>query len=231
MNRRSIRNVLCCTAAVLMLCSAAACGSGKQPANEFNSSTGTTTAASSQEPTGVGFSLNHAVAEGFGLGTDTLDDIRIRFGEPSSVDTQEFTALTIVTAEYPFGHLIFNGANGGKPVLTEVSVSPVEGTVYYAPTGIPFGTTADVAVDTIYAGSAAMLGGNYEQDVTFYGDGFTAPSGRFIWLTAEFVTTSTTARYAAEYIAPGYAAGANAKMTLYFNTDGRLINYTLLYIG
>ncbi|MBE6758491.1 MAG: hypothetical protein E7554_00180 [Ruminococcaceae bacterium] len=228
--KKSIRRILCGLAAVLMLCSAAACGSEPEQSNDF-AGTSTTTTAAVQEPTGTGFSLNHAVAEGFGLGTDTLDDIRIRFGEPTSVDTQEFTALTIVTAEYPFGHLIFNGGKDSKPVLTEVSVSPVEGTVFYAPTGIPFGTTADVAVETIYTGSAAMLGGNYEQDVTFYGDGFTAPSGRFVWLTAEFVTTSTTARYAAEYIAPGYADGASAKMTLYFNTDGQLINYTLLYVG
>lgn len=226
MNRWSIRSTLCCTAAALLLCCSAACSSGKEPANEFNGSTATT-AAVSQEPTGVGFSLNHAVAAGFGLGSDTLDDIRLRFGEPTSVDTQEFTALTIVTAEYPFGQLIFNGAKGSSPVLTEVSVS----SQYDAPAGIAFGTAADAAVETIYAGSAAMLGGNYEQDVTFYGDGFTAPSGRFVWLTAEFVTTSTTARYAAEYIAPGYADGANAKMTLYFNTDGQLVNYTLLYIG
>ncbi len=223
---KSIRRILCSFAVVLMLCSAAACGQGKEQTNDFSGSS-STAATVPQEPTGVGFSLNHAVAAGFGLGTDTLDDIRFRFGEPTSVDTQEFTALTIITAEYPFGQLIFNGGKDSKPVLTEVSVS----SVYDAPTGIPFGTAADVAVETVYAGSAAMLGGNYEQDVTFYGDGFVAPSGRFVWLTAEFVTTSTTARYAAEYIAHGYADGANAKMTLYFNTDGQLVNYTLLYVG
>lgn len=227
MNRWSIKRILCCALAALMLCSTSACGSDKEKQDAAGSTPAVTEPVVTQEPTGAGFSLNHAAAAGFGLGSDTLDDARLRFGEPTSVDTQEFTALTIVTAEYPFGHLIFNSTNGGTPVLTEVSVS----SQYDAPMGIAFGDSVESAVDTIYSGSAAMLGGNYEQDVTFYGDGFVAPSGKFVWLTAEFVTTSTTARYAAEYIAPGYADGANAKMTLYFNTDGQLVNYTLLYVG
>lgn len=225
MNRRPIKRLLCCLLAALMLCGTAACGSEKE--QQGDPGTASTTTAALQEPTGAGFTVNHAAAEGFGLGIDTLDDIRIRFGDPVSVDTQEFTALTIVTAEYPFGQLIFNGTNGGKPVLTEVSIS----SVYNAPTGIAFGTDIETAVDTVYTGSSALLGGSYEHDVVFYGDGFTAPSGRFVWLTAEFVTTSSTARYAAEYVAAGYSDGATAKMTLYFNTDGQLINYTLSYIA
>jgi len=227
MNRWSIKRILCCTLAALLLCGTSACGSDKEQPEDSGSKPAFSEPVVTQEPTGAGFSLNHAVAAGFGLGSDTLEDARLRFGEPTSVNTQEFTALTIVTAEYPFGHLIFNGTNGGTPVLTEVSVSAQ----HNAPMGIAFGDSVDSAVETIYAGSAAMLGGNYEQDVTFYGDGFVAPSGKFVWLTAEFVTTSTTARYAAEYFAPGYAEGASAKMTLYFNTDGQLVNYTLLYVG
>ena len=223
MKNLSLRRALCCALALLMLCGTAGCGSKDKP--EASGSSTTTTAAVLQEPTGAGFTINHAAAEGFGLGIDTLDDIRIRFGEPASVDTQEFTALTIVTAEYPFGYLVFNGANGGKPVLTEVSVS----STYYAPTGIAFGTGIEAALDRVYTGSSALLGGSYEHDVVLYGDGVNAPAGRFVWLTAEFVTTSSTARYAAEYVAPGYSDGATAKMTLYFNTDGQLINYTLSY--
>ena len=228
MNRWFIKKALCCVMAALMLCSASACGkdSGEQPGNDFSGNS-TVATAPVQEPTGAGFSLNHAAAEGFGLGMDTLDDIRLRFGEPTSVDEQKFTALTIVTAEYPFGQMIFNGTNGGTPVLTEVSIN----SRYDAPMGIAFGTDASTAVETVYTGSAAKLGGNYEQNVTFYGDGATAPSGRFVWLTAEFITTSSTARYAAEYVAAGHTEGASGKMTLYFNEDGQLVNYTLSYVG
>ena len=226
MGKKVFMRVLSCAMAVLMLCSAAACGSddSEQGGNAFNDSS-VGASATVQEPTGQGFTLNHAVEAGFGLGSDTLDDIRVRYGEPAEVETQEYTALTIVTATYSFGEFVFNGTNGGTPVLTSVDMR----SEHAAPFGIAFGELADTAVEKIYTGSAAMLGGNYEQNVAFYGDGFTAPSGKFTWLTAEFVTTTSTARYSAEYIASGYGDGMNAKLTLYFNTDGQLVNYTLSY--
>ena len=222
MSKRSTLRSLCCLLAAITLCCASGCGKEEAPVvNEFSSEP----AVAVTEPTGTGFTLNHAVEAGFGLGSDTLDDIRVRYGEPTEVDTQEYTALTIITATYPFGEFIFNGTNGGAPVLTSVDMK----SQYAAPYGINFGDTVESAVEKIYAGSAAMLGGSYEHDVTFYGDGFTAPSGKFVWLTAEFVTTTSTARYAAEYVASGFGDGMNAKLVLYFNTDGQLVNYTLLY--
>jgi len=222
MSKRDLLKYLCCALAAVVLCTAAACGKDEPVGNEFNSNPVQVTV---EEPVGTGFTLNHAVEAGFGLGSDTIDDIRIRYGEPTEVDTQEYTALTIITATYPFGEFIFNGTNGGAPVLTSVDMK----SQYAAPYGINFGDTVESAVEKIYAGSAAMLGGSYEHDVTFYGDGFTAPSGKFVWLTAEFVTTTSTARYAAEYVASGFGDGMNAKLVLYFNTDGQLVNYTLLY--
>lgn len=225
MGNKIFMRVLGCTLAVLMLCSAAACSSDvPQGGNAFNGSS-VGSSATVQEPVGQGFTINHSIEAGFGLGSDTLDDIRVRYGEPDTVDTQEYTALTIITATYSFGEFVFNGTNGGTPVLTSVDMK----SHYAAPFGIVFGESADSAVEKIYTGSAAMLNGNYEQNVAFYGDGFTAPSGKFTWLTAEFVTTTSTARYSAEYIASGYGDGMNAKLTLYFNTDGQLVNYTLSY--
>ena len=226
MGNKVFLRVLGCVTAALMLCSAAACGGSDSTAggNAFNDPSAGAS-ATVQEPTGQGFTINHATESGFGLGSDTLDDIRVRYGEPDAVDTQEYTALTIVTATYPFGEFVFNGTNGGTPVLTSVDMR----SQYAAPFGIAFGDSADSAVEKIYTGSAALLNGNYEQNVAFYGDGFTAPSGKFTWLTAEFVTTTSTARYSAEYIASGYGDGMNAKLTLYFNTDGQMVYYTLLY--
>jgi len=225
MSKQSIRRGICCALTALMLCSLAACGNSSVPAGNDFSSNNPGVSTEVQEPTGVGFTLNHAAEAGFGLGSDTVDDIRVRYGDPTDIKTQEFTALTIITATYPFGEFVFNGSNGGTPVLTSVDMR----SDHSAPFGIAFGESVDSAVEKIYSGSAAMLGGNYEQNILFYGDGFTAPSGEFIWLTAEFVTTTSTARYAAEYIASGYGDGMNAKLTLYFNTEGQLVNYTLLY--
>jgi len=223
-----IRRMLCCTMAALMVLSAAACGSDKDTQPDSPAANGfTEQQPAPQEPTGQGFTLNHAIAAGYGLGSDTLDDIKVRFGEPVSVDTQEYTALTIVTADYPFGQFIFNGEKGGTPVLTSVSISAQ----YEAPMGIAIGDGIDSSVETIYAGSAAKLGGNYEQSLSFYGDGLGAPSGTFTWLTAEFTTTASTARYSAEYVTEGFEEGMIAKLILYFNTDGQLVNYTLLYIA
>lgn len=223
MCKRALLKPLCCLLTAIMLCSFAACGGDEPAGNEFNDPASSTVT----EPVGTGFTLNHAVEAGFGLGSDTLDDIRIRYGEPSDVKTEEYTALTIITATYPFGEFVFNGTNGGTPVLTSVDMR----SQYAAPCGIGFGDTADSAVEKIYAGSAAMLGGNYEQNLVFYGDGYSAPSGKFEWLTAEFVTTSSTARYAGEYVSSGFGDGMNAKLTLYFNTDGQMVYYTLLYIA
>lgn len=226
MKKTSAKRIISCLLASLLLLSAAACGSDKE--NTPGDPAGNAPAqVVTQEPTGQGFTLNHAVAAGFGLGSDTLEDAKLRFGEPTSVDTQEYTALTIVTADYPFGQLIFNGTKGGTPVLTSVSISAQ----HKAPMDIAIGDSIDSAVETIYTGSAAQLGGNYEQNVTFYGNGLGAPSGTFTWLTAEFTTTATTARYSAEYVTEGFEEGMIAKLTLYFNTDGQLVNYTLLYIA
>jgi len=227
MKRRSVNRIFCCAMAAIMLASSVACGSGKDsnPTDTpVNSSVQQTVP---QEPAGQGFTLNHAIAAGFGLGSDTLDDAKLRFGEPTAVDTQEYTALTIVTADYPFGQLIFNGTKGSTPVLTSVSIN----SQHEAPMGIAIGDSIDSAVETVYTGSAAMLGGNYEQSLSFYGSNLGAPSGTFTWLTAEFTTTASTARYSAEYVTEGFEEGMIAKFTLYFNTDGQLVNYTLLYIA
>ncbi len=220
------KKIICCALALGLLLCSAACGK-KQDTDTTPVQDGSVVQAVTQEPLGQGFTLNHAVAAGFGLGSDTLEDAKLRFGEPTAVDTQEYTALTIVTADYPFGQLIFNGTKGGTPVLTSVSIS----SQHEAPMGIAIGDSIDSAVETVYTGSAAMLGGNYEQSLSFYGDSLGAPSGTFTWLTAEFTTTATTARYSAEYVAEGFEEGMIAKLTLYFNTDGQLVNYTLLYIA
>lgn len=227
MKNRFLRRITCCLLAAFMLLTAAACGSDKDDSSADPSFGDSTTQTTPQEPTGQGFTLNHAIAAGFGLGSDTLEDAKLRFGEPTSVDTQEYTALTIVTADYPFGQLIFNGTKGGTPVLTSVSIS----SQHEAPMGIAIGDSIDSAVETVYTGSAAMLGGNYEQNLSFYGSSLGAPSGTFTWLTAEFTTTASTARYSAEYVTEGFEEGMIAKLTLYFNTDGQLVNYTLLYIA
>ncbi len=223
MFKKAIIKPLCCVLSLLCLCGLSACGKEEEPSGgEFSSSPSVTVA----EPTGTGFTVNHAVEAGFGLGSDTLDDIRVRYGEPLEVKTEEYTALTIITATYSFGEFVFNGTNGGTPLLTSVDIR----SQLAAPFGINFGDKAENALEKIYTGSAAMLSGNYEQNLTFYGDGYTAPTGKFEWLTAEFVTTASTARYAAEYVAAGYGDGMNAKLTIYFNTDGQMVYYTLLYI-
>ncbi len=227
MKKEFINRVICCALAAVMLLTAVACGSEKDNNSNDPSVDSPVQQSVSQEPVGQGFTMNHAIAAGFGLGSDTLEDAKLRFGEPTAVDTQEYTALTIITADYPFGQLIFNGTNGGTPVLTSVSIN----SQHKAPMGIAIGDSIDSAVETVYTGSAAMLGGNYEQNLSFYGSNLGAPSGTFTWLTAEFTTTASTARYSAEYVTEGFDEGMIAKLTLYFNTDGQLVNYTLLYIA
>lgn len=225
MNRWSIRRTLCCAAAALMLCCAAGCGSDEPVINDFNSGYYTEQSTVEQESAVTGFTLNHAIDAGYGMGTDTLDVIRGRFGEPTDVSTQEYTKLTIVTAAYPFGEFVFNGTDGGTPVLTTVTINQQ----YAAPFGIAVGADMQTALDAVCAGSFAQLGGSFEKNLTFYGDGYSAPSGSYTWLTAEFTSTTSTAKYSAAYIADGYEPGSTVKFTMYFNGEGQLVYYTLGY--
>lgn len=214
--------------AVVMLLSLAACGKD-DGSNEFNSVPSGNVIGSQTftEPTGTGFSLNHAVEAGFGMGIDTLEDIIGRYGQPLEQTTNEYTALTVSSAVYDFGLFEFEGANGAAPVLTYVQINSQKA----APCGIGFGMNLESAANCVLSGSGDGLMTTPEQQIYLYGSD--APGeeyGRYTMLTIEFISSSTNDTYSLEYRADSYDEGHMVQYTVYFNAEYNMTWYSLRYV-
>lgn len=179
------------------------------------------------EEYGNGFSQNHAVEAGFGMGMDTLEDIIGRYGQPNVLETNEYTSVTVAYAEYDFGSFELEGAPGATPVLTYVQIS----SQIAAPCGIDFGADIESAAEKIFTGSGSGLSTAAEQQKYFYGsDSAGAEYGRYTMLTIEFISSSTNDTYSLEYRADSYDEGKMTLYTLYFNAEHNMTWYTLRYI-
>lgn len=212
--------------ALIILCTAcgkdSGSGSGVQNYGSNNGNAQTLT-----EEYGNGFSQNHAVEAGFGMGMDTLEDITGRYGQPDLLETNEYTSVTVAYAEYDFGSFEFEGAPGTTPVLTYVQIN----SQITAPCGIDFGADIESAAEKIFTGSGNGLTTAAEQQKYFYGsDSAGTEYGRYTMLTIEFISSSTNDTYSLEYRADSYDEGRMTLYTLYFNAEHNMTWYTLRYI-
>lgn len=220
---RAARFAAALCALAIILAALAGCGGETVQPGGVGQTAGTTTM---EEPLGAGFTQNHASAAGYGLGSDTYDDIIGRFGAPLSSESEEYTALTITTAEYPFGSFEFRGAKGETEVLTYVGIHSDK----TAPCGIAFGMDITQAAEIIYTGSTALLSDLSQQKIILYGDDASASSGVFNWLTMEYTSSSTAEKYSLVFTTGGYEDNKRLKYCLYFDTDYKLVWYELQYL-
>ena len=222
------RTILRCFAAFLavamLLCLV---GCGKDDGNQFSgSAAGGSGNQTTSEPIGQGFTANHAAEAGFGMGTDTLADITTRFGQPLSVDTNEYSSLTLVTAFYDCGVFEFEGTDGATPVLTYAEIS----SSFAGPHSLSFGSSIEQCADTVYAGSSSLFAGYPQQRIQLYGSEGVLPNGNYTFLTIEYTSSSTADTYALNYYAESYEPGRSITYTLYFDGAGKLIRYSLRYV-
>ena len=211
--------------AVLMLLACTACG--KEKTNEFTEPQGSQNAFVQQntaDDSGTGFSAADAANAGFNMGSDTLESIIASFGQPDSSDVQDYTSVSVANASYPFGIFEFEGASGSAPVLTYVqifgSVNP--------PCGMNLSMNIEQAANAVLPGSGDGLMTEPEPQKYLYGSGAEGEAyGRYDMLTAEYVTSETNDAYTLEYRAP--ASGGSVTLTLYFDGDYMMTNYTLRF--
>ncbi len=225
---KKFKRISALLAAIAVLLCCAACGED-EGTNEFNQSMNTGTGADQtvNERNGTGFTHNHAVEAGFGIGMDTLEDIIGRYGQPLEQRTDEYTSVTISNAVYDFGMFEFEGAPGTKPVLTYVKIySGIP-----APCGISFTAGLEEAANTIFAGSGTGLMSESAPQKYFYGsDSQGEEYGRYTMLTIEFITSETNDTYALEYRADSYDEGHMTIYTLYFNSEYNMTWYSIRYV-
>jgi len=153
--------------AVIMLFCITACGKDEGGGSYYGPGQNGGAGGSDQtfsEPSGMGFSQNHAVEAGFGIGMDTLEDIIGRYGQPIEQTTDEYTSVTISSAVYDFGRFEFEGAPGTVPVLTYVQIYSGKA----APCGIEFGANMEDAANKIFTGSGTGLCSAPEQQLCGY---------------------------------------------------------------
>ncbi|MBQ9994687.1 MAG: hypothetical protein IJP17_08255 [Clostridia bacterium] len=225
MKRYAIKAVVLLLAAAMMLC---ICSCGKEDTNEFTSSGApgqTQGDGVVTEQTGAGFSHSHAVAAGFGLGSDKLSDISSRFGAPASSTTDEYTSLTLISASYPFGVFEFESTDGSEPVLTFAEIT----SDIIGPCGVTIGMDMKDAAELIYTGGGDIVASSQEQKVYFYGGDGSLPFGSFAVLTIEFTSSETDDFYALEYCAQAYDESKVTKFEMFFDEAGKLLRYTLRY--
>ncbi len=220
-------------AAIIAIMSMSGCGEDKQPVtyglDSSDSSGGGQTGGvggTITEPTGSGFTNNHAVEAGFGMGTDTLDGIKSRFGEPSSAEQQDYTASSVITAKYPFGLMELEGTPDSVPVLTYVNVT---GDGAAAPCGIKLGDDMSSVADIMYKGSAKLINETAEQQLILYGAEGDSSWGKYTMLTIEFTGSETPEVYSLDYVAPAYEPGKRTRLTFFFDTEMKCCRYTLRY--
>lgn len=216
----------------LLMFTAAGCGKDKENgASPVGTADGsgsqqTVPADDQSEPVGKGFTANHAAASGFGMGSDTLADITTRFGQPDSSDRQDYSSLTLITANYPFGVMEFESDGTFEPVLTYVEI----GGLRDAPCSLTLGSDIAECADTIYTGSSALFEGLPSDRIMLYGSEGSAPNGIYTFLTMEFVSSTSDDTYSLDYLADSYEDGKNINYTLYFDEQGKFIRYTLRYV-
>ena len=162
-------------ALALSLC---ACGEEEPAVNEFVPSVEQSAPSGQPQVTVVsspaGLTEQMVLGAGFRLGVDTPEDIVAMFGQPQSIEENEYSAGKVIRYEYSFGAFEFDG------------------TLYYVegfagitgPQGIAAGMTLQQAAELICAGSSARLDGSGE--VILYGDE-SGDYGKFTRLTEEFV--------------------------------------------
>ena len=220
-----IKKTAAAAMAALMMLSCAACG--KDKTNEFVEAQGSQNAFVQQDTapeTQTGFSAADAAKAGFGMGSDTLDSIISRFGQPESSDVQDYTSVSIANASYPFGIFEFEGTPGSVPVLTYVQIF---GNVM-PPCGMDFSMNIEQAANAVLPGSGDGLMTEPEPQKYLYGsDAEGQAYGRYDMLTAEYVTSETNDAYTLEYRAP--AAGGYVTLTVFFDADYMMTNYTLRF--
>ena len=212
-------------AAVLIIC--ASCG--RNTTNEFNDGGASAPNGANQivtEETGAGFSHSHAVEAGFGMGSDTPDDITARFGAANYQSYDEYTSVTVASLEYDFGYFEFEGAPGSAPVLTYLRIN----STINPPCGCSFSQNIEQAANTIYSGSGEGLISAAESQIYFYGDASAnSEYGRYTMLTIEFISSTTNDTYALEYRANAYEAGKMTSLCIYFDPDYAMTGYELRY--
>lgn len=212
------------TAALLL---AACMGCGKEKTNEFVEAQGSQNAFVQQNTapdSQSGFSAADAANAGFNMGADTLDSIVSRFGQPESSDVQDYTSVSVASAVYPFGIFEFEGVPGSAPVLTFVQIY---GNVM-PPCGMDFSMNIEQAANAVLPGSGDGLMNESQPQKYLYGsDAEGAAYGRYNMLEAEYVTSETNDVYTLEYSAP--VAGGNVTLTLFFDADYMMTNYTLRF--
>lgn len=214
---KKITALLCAMLAVCFLL----CACGENDEQIIGSADGATGIIIGQEPDG--FTHNKAASAGFGIGSDTFDDICSRLGEPDDTVIVERHASSGIEAYYPYGRFIFSADKDETPVLTQCTINAAG---LAGPFGVKLGMSLDEVAELVYPGGADIIKASGYTDVYLYQSG-TGMYGKFMLLTAEYQTTASTDISKIICSAPSYDDGVYTVLEFYFNSANELTSYVL----